>query len=73
MKAEEHRERKEQIGRWPINVVSYRIGTEWICTVDNVSPGANIARATGTSRDEAERQAIEKAKERVAQTRTHQV
>lgn len=63
------RERKEWVGRWEIHIVSYRLDKVWICTVDNVSPGANIARATGKTREEAEERAMGKAKERLAQTR----
>jgi hypothetical protein len=66
MKAEEH---KERVGRWEIHIVGYRLDKEWVCTVDNVSPGANIARATGKTREETEELAVGKAKERLAQTR----
>ena len=69
MKVEEHKERTEEIGQWKIHVVSYRVDKEWICTVDNVSPGANISRSTGASREEAEKKALDKAKERLATTR----
>lgn len=73
MKPEQHQEHKEKVGRWTIPVVSYKLGKEWICTVDNVSPGANIARATGATREEAESKAVGKAKERLAETRVHKV
>ncbi|GEM_PF-1998623 len=70
MRAEGYRERKETVGRWEIRVVSYKVGDEWIATVDNVSPGANIAGASGKTREEAENKALERAKERLAATRT---
>jgi hypothetical protein len=73
MKVEEYREWREEIGRWQIHVVSYRLGDEWICTVDNVSPGANIAGATGATREEAEKKALERARERLAATRVMSV
>ncbi len=69
MKAEEHQERNEQFGRWQIHIVSYKFDEKWICTVDNVSPGANVASATGATREEAEKKALERAKERLAATR----
>jgi hypothetical protein len=69
MKPEEYKERKETVGRWEIHVVSYRLGDEWICTVDNVSPGANVARATGATREEAEKKALDRARDRLASTR----
>jgi ribosomal protein S12 methylthiotransferase accessory factor YcaO len=44
----------------------------YYCTVDNVDPGAVIARAKGATREEAEAEAIAKAKERLLQTRVFQ-
>ncbi len=73
MKAEEHQERREKLERWEVHIVSYKLGDQWTCTVDNVSPGANVARATGLTREEAEKKALDKAKERLAQTRVHPV
>jgi dsRNA-specific ribonuclease len=69
MKAEQYHERNEQVGRWQIHIVSYKFDDKWVCTVDNVSPGANVASATAASREEAEKKAIERAKERLAATR----
>ena len=36
---------------------------------DNVEPGATLARGQGSTRDEAEKKALDKAKELVAKTR----
>ena len=36
MKSEEFRERREEVGGWRINIVSYRIGDRFYCTIDNV-------------------------------------
>ena len=73
MKAEEYQERKLEVAGWPVNLTTYRIGAEWHCKVDNVSPGANIVRTTGATREEAERKALERANERLAQTKRHEV
>ncbi len=62
MKAEEFTERKDTINGWPINIVTYRIGVRWYSAIDNVDPGARFARAEGSTKDEAERISLEKAK-----------
>jgi hypothetical protein len=73
MKVEEHRERQIEIEGWPVKLTSYRIGETFHCTADNVSPGANIARTTGATREEAENKAIERATERLGRTKRHAV
>ncbi len=47
MKAEEFQERKLEVAGWPVNLTSYRLGSEWHAKADNVSPGAALARAAG--------------------------
>jgi hypothetical protein len=73
MKVEEHQERDLEIAGWPVHLTSYRIGETFHCTADNVSPGANIARTTGSTRQEAEKKAIDRATERLATTKRHAV
>jgi len=69
MKAEDYTERKDQIDGWPVNIVTYRIGDKYYCTIDNVDPGARFARAGGATREEVERVALEKAQRYLKQTR----
>jgi hypothetical protein len=69
LKSEDYRETKREVDGWPINVMSYRVGEKWYCTIDNVSPGARFARAEGTTREEAEATALEKAGRYLKQTR----
>jgi hypothetical protein len=69
MKAEEYSERSETIDGWAIHIVTYRIGVVYYCSIDNVDPGARFARAEGTTRDEAESGALEKAQRYLRQTR----
>lgn len=69
----EHRVREEAAGPsspWRLRVTSYRLGTEWIATVDNIDPGATLARAAGTTREAAEAEALAKARHMVGKTRT---
>lgn len=69
MKAEEYAERYEEVAGWRIHIVTYRIGEKYYCTIDNVDPGARFVRAEGTTRDEVERDAIDKAHKYLGQTR----
>ena len=69
MKVEGYSSRIQESGRWKMHVVSYRLGDRYICTVDNVEPGATLSRAEGATRDEAEKSAIEKAEHMLGKTR----
>ena len=69
LNAENFQERKEIVDGWNVNIVTYKIGDRWHCTIDNVDPGARFARAEGTTREEAERTALEKAQKYLKQTR----
>jgi hypothetical protein len=69
LSSEEFRETKQELDGWPINIVSYRIGSTYYCSIDNVSPGARFARAEGPTRDAAESTALEKAARYLKQTR----
>ena len=69
MKAEKYSKRQEQVGRWKTNIVSYKLGDQYYCTVDNVEPGATLARGQGSTREEAEKKAFERAKDLLAKTR----
>ena len=69
MNVQNHSERRIEIGGWEVNLRTYQIGDTYHCKADNVSPGANIARSTGRTREEAEQKAIEKAAQRLAGTK----
>ena len=73
LKAEEFRERRVELAGWPVNLASYRIGNEWHCKADNVSPGAGLCRTTGATREAAEQKAIERAEQLLARTKRHSV
>jgi hypothetical protein len=57
-----------EIAGWKVNVVSYAIGERYYCHVDNVDPGAVIARTEAATREEAMLLAIAKATERLPRT-----
>ena len=71
-KAEDYQTRLETVGPWQIRIRSYRLGDEYVCVVDNVNPGANLARARAPSREAAEAQAAAKAKALISRTKIHQ-
>jgi dsRNA-specific ribonuclease len=72
LKAEEHRRRRDQLAGWEVEITTYRIADTYYCHVDNVSPGATVARGEGKTLAEAEKTALDKARERLAQTRRRQ-
>ena len=69
MKAEEFTRRHEQLAGWDIVVETYRAGETFYCTISSEDPGARFARGEGTSRDDAERIALQKAERWLGQTR----
>jgi hypothetical protein len=71
--AENYQERRTEIAGWPVNLTSYRLGAEWHAKADNVSPGASLARASGSSREEAEAKALKRAEELLARTQRHAI
>jgi hypothetical protein len=73
MKPEQYSERLLEVQGWPLRLISYRLGETFYCKADNVSPGALIARSRGATREEAETRALEKASERLGQTRRQAV
>jgi hypothetical protein len=73
MQAEEFQERKLEVAGWPVNLTSYRLGAEWHCKADTVSPGAGLCRTTGATRAEAEEMALKRAEELLGTTRKHPV
>ena len=68
MRAEDYQRRRQELAGWPVGIVSYKLGDRYVCEIDNVSPGARVARAEGSTREEAERAAIEAAERRLGRT-----
>ena len=69
MTPEHYREEKFELAGWPVHLVSYKLGDAWICKIDNVSPGAQVARSRGATQEEAENDCRAKAERRLAATR----
>jgi hypothetical protein len=73
MKAENYSRREIELAGWPISIETYKLGDVYHCTISNVDPGARFARADGSTREEAESRALEKASRYLKQTRRFDV
>jgi hypothetical protein len=62
-------ERQVEVDGWPVKLTSYRVGERYICQADNVSPGACLARFSSATAEEAESQALSKARHLLGKTR----
>jgi len=69
MKPEDYSRRQQEVAGWPVTIETYKLGDVYHCTIANVDPGARIARADGSTKDEAETGALDKAARYLAQTR----
>lgn len=56
---------------WQVSITQYRLGDQWVCKIDNVDPGAVIARATAASKERAYEAAVAKASSRLRNTVRH--
>ena len=65
MKTEEYTTQTTELSGVRIRVNSYKIGDRFHCHVENTDPGATIARAEGSTKDEAIQVALSKARERL--------
>lgn len=68
-RSEDFQTRQDTVEGWPVGITSYRLIDRYHCTVDNVSPGARLARGSGATREEAEAEALAKARAMLARTR----
>src|SRR6266478_1666284 len=73
VKTEDYSERILDVNGWQCRLTSYRLGDVYHCHADNVSPGANLAKTTGATKEEAERKALERATELLSRTRRQEV
>lgn len=67
--ADGYQRRNQHLCGWEIGVSSYKLGNLYRCEVDNVSPGTRLARGEGSTRAEAEAQALNKARKMLAGTK----
>ncbi|MGH7274739.1 MAG: hypothetical protein ACREIQ_09815 [Nitrospiria bacterium] len=69
MKPEEYSEHKIELGGWPVNIVTYRLGSTFYTTVENNDPGAWVVKGEGKNRGEAESKALKEAEALLAKVR----
>jgi hypothetical protein len=66
---EEYSKRRGEVDGRAIGITAYRIGDRCVVLIDNVDPGATIARAEAESFELAEEQAIAAAREQLVTKR----
>jgi hypothetical protein len=69
IKPEQFQERQFEITGWPVKLTTYRLGDTYVCPADDVSPGACLARISASTLEDAETQAIAKARYQLGKTR----
>ncbi|TAM77605.1 hypothetical protein EPN44_02700 [bacterium] len=73
MKPDAYAERTVEVDGWRVTLTSYRMGGIFYCKADNVSPGAWLTRTTAATREEAEGNALKRARELLSRTRRQPV
>ena len=68
MKVENYQERLVEMSGWHVRLTSYKLGDEYVCEADNVSPGAKLARFVAATPEEAEALASSKARHMLSRT-----
>ncbi len=68
-KSEAFTERQIEIDGWPMTLTSYRVGESYICQAADELAGACLARFGAPTLEEAESQAISKARHLLGKTR----
>ena len=72
-KTENFEEKQIELNGWPVRLTKYKVGTKFVVQADNVSPGACLARFSAETPEEAEAQAVSKAKHLLGKTKRHEV
>lgn len=73
MEPQQFQELRTEIDGWPVKLTKYRIGENYVCQADNVSPGATLARVSAPTPEEAESQAIAKARHMLSRTQRREI
>jgi len=66
---EQFTEREVEVAGWRLRLTSYRLGNRYYCKVDNISPGAWLARATAPALAEAEKKVLRHARRLLSRTK----
>ena len=65
LNAEVYQESPYVLNGVALTITTYKIGERFYCHIQNADPGATIARASGTSREEATEAALAKVSKRL--------
>lgn len=63
--SEEYLVETQVINNTPVSITTYKIGEKYFCHISNTDPGATIARAEGTNRQDAIEHALKKVNKRI--------
>jgi hypothetical protein len=69
MKPEQYSERSDQIDGWSVTVITYKLGDTFHTKVENNYTRGWTSRASGATREESEKKAIDEARAELARTR----
>lgn len=72
MKPEQFQERDIELHGWPVRLTSYKLGDKYVVDAAN-SAGARLAHFTADTLEDAEAQAISKARHLLSKTREREV
>jgi hypothetical protein len=64
-RAENYRREEREVNGVRVVITTYQIGDRFHCHIENKDPGATIARAEGSTREEACKSALDRATERL--------
>jgi hypothetical protein len=68
LRPEGYRRRLAQLEGFPIGVTTYQLADRHVCLIDNVEPGATIANVSAATAEEAESEALARARTLLAGT-----
>lgn len=71
--ARQFRREHKLVADYPVRLTTYELAGRWYCHVDNVAPGAIVARGGGMTREQAMIQATQVAEVRLRRTRRRTV
>jgi len=69
MQPEDFKQRREEFEGWPVKITNYRLGNQYVCQVEDMTVGPCLARFTAPTAEEAESQALSKARHLLRKTK----
>jgi len=66
--SEIYNERMVKVSDWSLNILTYRLGRDYVCIVSNIDPSATLCRSKAPTEEEAIRTALENAAQKLHST-----